>query len=66
MKIKAIIFDVNETLLNMQKLEDTVNAQLDNPLGFQAWFSKLLHYSLLENEISSHRDFSKVDSQHLR
>ena len=60
MKIKAIIFDVNETLLDMQKLEDEINAGLGNSLGFQIWFSKLLHYSLVENEIGSHHDFSKV------
>jgi len=60
MKIKALIFDVNETLLDTQKLKEKINLQLDNPLGFQVWFSKLLHYSLVENATDNHHDFSEV------
>ena len=60
MKTKAIIFDVNETLLDMQKLENRVNAEFDNDLAFQVWFSKLLHYSLVENDTENHHDFSQV------
>ncbi|MDN3596135.1 haloacid dehalogenase type II [Zunongwangia endophytica] len=60
MKIKALIFDVNETLLNMQKLSDAVNEVLDNKLAFQVWFGKLLHYSLVENDTDSHNDFSEI------
>ncbi|WBL25896.1 haloacid dehalogenase type II [Zunongwangia sp. HGR-M22] len=60
MKLKAIIFDVNETLLNMQKLREEINRVLDNSLGFQVWFDKLLHYSLVGNETDTHNDFSEI------
>ncbi len=55
-----LIFDVNETLLDMQPLAARVNALLNNQNGFTIWFPSLLHYSLVETVTNSYHDFSEV------
>lgn len=60
MKPKIIIFDVNETLLNLIPLKEEINAALENEMGFEVWFPKLLHYSLAESITSNYNDFSEI------
>jgi len=60
MKPKIIIFDVNETLLNLIPLKEEVNAALENEMGFEVWFPKLLHYSLVETSTGNYSDFSEI------
>jgi 2-haloacid dehalogenase len=54
----VIIFDVNETLLDMAPLKNNINSLLKNP-GFRIWFGMVLHYSLVENCTNQYHDFSK-------
>lgn len=60
MKPEMIIFDVNETLLNLFPLKEEINAALENEMGFEVWFPKLLHYSLVETTTRNYKNFSDI------
>ena len=48
-KPKVIIFDVNETLLDLAPLRISVGQALEGHEEFLSlWFSTMLHYSLVE------------------
>ncbi len=57
---KLLIFDVNETLLDMTPLKKSINSALKNDYGFDIWFPSLLQYSLVETSIGTYHDFSKI------
>lgn len=57
---QLLIFDVNETLINMAELEEKVNHLLDHPSAFRIWFPSLLHHSLVETLTNSYHDFSDL------
>ncbi|GAC1587583.1 MAG: haloacid dehalogenase type II [Ginsengibacter sp.] len=57
----VILFDVNETLMDLTPLKKKVNALLSNNKGFQVWFGMLLQYSLVDNHTEYH-DFSAIAS----
>jgi len=56
----VLVFDVNETLLDMDPLKKSVNALVDNEEGFRIWFGMLLHYSIVSNSIKEYHDFSTI------
>jgi 2-haloacid dehalogenase len=56
----VIIFDVNETLLDMAPLKNNINSLLEEPQAFRIWFGMVLHYSLVENCTNQYHDFSKI------
>ncbi|WP_016988152.1 haloacid dehalogenase type II [Flavobacterium sp. ACAM 123] len=56
----VLVFDVNETLLDMTPLKKSVNTLLDNEQGFRIWFGMLLHYSIVSNSINEYHDFSTI------
>ena len=60
MKPILLLFDVNETLLDLKPLARRINTTLSNNLAFDLWFSSLLHYSLVETTTGNHEDFSKI------
>ena len=47
-KPSVIIFDVNETLLDMNDVKKKVNKALNSKRGFKLWFGLLLQYSLVD------------------
>lgn len=47
-KPSVIIFDVNETLLDMSGVKKKVNKALNSKNGFKIWFGLLLQYSLVD------------------
>jgi len=55
-----ILFDVNETLLDLQPLKTAVNNLLKNEHAFQQWFGQLLHYSLVDNCTNNYHDFVAI------
>lgn len=64
---KVIIFDVNETLLDLESLQGPVGQQLNGRkdlLGL--WFSRMLHYSLVSVAINDYKDFGTVGVAALR
>ncbi len=56
----VIVFDVNETLLDMSPLRQKVNALLQNEQGFKIWFGMMLQYSLVENATGSYHAFPEI------
>jgi len=56
----VIVFDVNETLLDMAPLKERINSILDRPEGFRIWFGLLLQYSLVSAEIDQYQNFSEL------
>jgi len=59
-EVKTLIFDVNETLLNMEALKTSVNEALGHSSAFDCWFPKLLQYSLVESITGKYSDFSSI------
>jgi 2-haloacid dehalogenase len=58
---RTLIFDVNETLLDLTPLKATVGKALDGrddllPL----WFTTMLHYSLVHSLTDDYRDFAHI------
>ncbi len=56
----VVLFDVNETLLDMTPLKKKVNRLLQSKRGFKIWFTTLLHYSLVDNVTNQYHDFSAI------
>ena len=61
-KPSLILFDVNETLLDMDPVKKKINSLLGSKLGFRIWFGMLLQYSLVDNTTSEYHDFSTIGS----
>lgn len=59
-KPSVIIFDVNETLLDMSPLKKKINSLLNSPEGFRIWFGMLLQYSLVDNCTNNYHDFLAI------
>lgn len=59
-KASVILFDVNETLLDMTPLKKKINRLLGSSKGFRIWFGMLLQYSLVENCTNQYHDFSTI------
>ncbi len=61
-KPKLIVFDVNETLLNMEPVKKSINQFFKSDSAFQIWFSTLLQYAMVEsiNPTGQYNDFSKI------
>lgn len=60
-KLKPVlVFDVNETLLDMTPLKTAVNTLLNEEQGFRIWFGMLLHYSTVSNSIKEYHNFTTI------
>ncbi|EIA08552.1 cryptic haloacid dehalogenase 1 [Flavobacterium frigoris PS1] len=62
----VIVFDVNETLLDMTPLKKSVNAMLNEEQGFRIWFGMLLHYSTVSNSINEYHNFTTIAAATLK
>jgi 2-haloacid dehalogenase len=58
--LPLIVFDVNETLLDMSVLKNKINSLLGSSKGFRIWFGMLLHYSLVDNCTGAYHDFVSI------
>lgn len=58
--LPLIVFDVNETLLDMTTLKNKINNLLGNSKGFNIWFGMLLQYSLVDNCVGIYHDFVTI------
>lgn len=47
-KPKLLIFDVNETLLDLSPMKARMNEVFNHESAFDKWFSLLLQYSLMD------------------
>ncbi|PKN54925.1 MAG: haloacid dehalogenase type II [Deltaproteobacteria bacterium HGW-Deltaproteobacteria-14] len=58
---KVLIFDVNETLLDLAPLRASVGAALGGREDLlPLWFSTMLHYSLVETSSGEHHSFGEI------
>lgn len=57
---KLLLFDVNETLLDLSKLQQAINQEFTYELAFKQWFSLLLQYSLVDTVTQAYHDFSQI------
>ena len=57
---QVVIFDVNETLLDLEPLRQLVNKALHNPGGFRQWFGLLLQYSEIATLTGHYFNFSTI------
>lgn len=57
---KFLIFDVNETLLDMAPIKQAIDDLLLEPDSSSLWFSTLLHYSLVMSAADRHADFMEI------
>ena len=57
---KVILFDVNETLLDMGPLKLAVNAAFGNKAAFNQWFGLLLQHSLVATVTDNYFAFATI------
>lgn len=56
----VIVFDVNETLLDMTNVQQKVNKVLGSKRGFTIWFGLLLQYALVDTVTADYHDFATI------
>ncbi|MFD3001872.1 haloacid dehalogenase type II [Pontibacter toksunensis] len=61
-----LLFDVNETLLDMSDMQKEVNKAFGNELAFKFWFAQLLEYALVETVTDKYHSFSEVGEAVMR
>ena len=60
-KPKVIIFDVNETLLDLESMRTSIGSALGGREDLlPLWFSTMLHHSLVSTAIGDYQDFGKI------
>lgn len=59
-KPRLLIFDVNETLLDLTPVKEAVNSFYGKEDAATLWFGKLLHYSLVERVTGQYHNFSEI------
>jgi 2-haloacid dehalogenase len=62
----VLLFDVNETLLDMGPLKNAINTLLQEPMAFKIWFGMVLHHSLVDNCTNQYHDFSTIAAAMLK
>ena len=63
---QLLIFDVNETLLDLTELRSVLAAALGGGERLAEWFFRLLHGSLVANSTDSFRSFESIGVEALR
>ena len=59
-KPKLILFDVNETLLDMSPIKKAINEHFDKKSAAKQWFLYLLQFSLVEMVTEQYHNFSEI------
>lgn len=58
--IKAVFFDMNETLLDTNLLKRKFRKYFEDEMVFKYWFTKLLHYSTVMGSMGEYADFAQL------
>lgn len=58
--IKAVFFDMNETLLDLSLLQTTFNKYFDDKYVLKYWFTKLLHCSTILGVMDTYKNFREI------
>jgi 2-haloacid dehalogenase len=65
-KPQLLIFDVNETLLDLSPVKRRVNELRGDVHAFKDWFSLLLHYSCVESISGNYLEFGSIGKATLK
>jgi 2-haloacid dehalogenase len=57
---RVLLFDVNETLLDMSPLKRAIGKAFGSPHAFRQWFGLLLQYSLVDTVTGQYHDFGTI------
>jgi len=60
--IKAVFFDMNETMLNLSLLEQNFNKHFDDKYVLKYWFTKLLHSSTVMGSMEQYINFGPLSA----
>ena len=60
MKPELLIFDVNETLLDLSPLKEKINTLMNHPDAFEHWFSKMIQFTMVETLTNTYSDFGEI------
>lgn len=60
MRPSVLVFDVNETLLDLSPLKAGIEEIFGSPAPMGEWFARLLHGSLVSNELDEYRPFGVI------
>lgn len=63
MKFDLIAFDVNETLLDVSAMAGPFRETMGPEVTVGEWFGRLLHRSLLANDLGIHRSFGELGAE---
>lgn len=58
--MKAIFFDMNETLLNLSVLKEEFDKYFDDKFALKYWFTKLLHSSTIMGVMNEYKNFGEL------
>jgi 2-haloacid dehalogenase len=58
--IKAVFFDMNETLLNLSLLKEKFDKYFDDDYILKYWFTKLLHTSTVTGIMDEYKNFGEL------
>jgi len=59
-KPALLLFDVYETLLDMENVERRVNGLLDSRRGYLFWFELMMQYCFADNLLNTHHSFADI------
>ncbi len=62
---EVIVFDVNETLLDLRALRPGFEAALGTVEPMGEWFARMLHGSLVANHVGRYRSFGEIGTEAL-
>lgn len=63
MNYDVIAFDVNETLLDISAIAAPFEAAMGPDVAVGEWFARLLHRSLLANDLDEYRSFGELGAE---
>jgi len=58
--IKAVFFDMNETILNLSLLKENFAKSFDDDYVLKYWFTKLLHTSTVTGVMDDYKNFGEL------
>lgn len=63
---EIVVFDVNETLLSLSSLEPAFASVFGDATLMGEWFARMLHGSLVSNELDDYRSFGAIGIEAIR
>lgn len=63
---EIVVFDVNETLLSLRSLEPAFASVFGDSALMGEWFARMLHGSLVSNELDDYRSFATIGIEAIR